>query len=272
MAVAVRLAAEHMDAVQVAFVRCAGSFLLLLAATRGRELTPKRENWGAVALRGALGVASLTLYYVAVAWAGAGLGTLLHCTYPVWTALYVGWRNRHRIATEVIIALVLNFVGAAVAIGPNLDVGSSVRLGGAVALLAGMLAGGAVATAGELRQSESTTLVTTWFMGTGAVLLLPSLGLGIPRLTPDLAVTLVAVVGTSVVGQLLLHHGLGKVSATAAALATATSTITAAVSEALLYRTPIPPRMLFAGVLMLGAVWLVGRAAPAVVQDAPSES
>jgi drug/metabolite transporter (DMT)-like permease len=61
------------------------------------------------------------------------------------------------------------------------------------------------------------------------------------------------------VGQLLLHHGLGTVSATAAALATATSTITAALAEAALYGTPIPPRMLVAGVMMLGAVWLVGR-------------
>jgi drug/metabolite transporter (DMT)-like permease len=259
MAVAVRLAAAHMDAVQIAFVRCSGSFLLLLVATRGQGLKPRRENWAAVALRGALGVSSLTLYYVAVAWAGAGLGTLLHCTYPVWTALYVGWRNKHRISTEVIVALVLNFVGAAVAIGPNLEVGSSVRLGGGVALLAGMLAGGAVATAGELRQSESTTLVTTWFMGTGAVLLLPSLAWGIPSMTVPLAATLIAVVGTSVIGQLLLHHGLGSVSATAAALATATSTITAALAEAALYGTPIPPRMLVAGVMMLGAVWLVGR-------------
>ena len=259
MAVAVRLAAAHMDAVQIAFVRCAGSFLVLLAATRGQGLKPRRENWAAVALRGALGVSSLTLYYVAVAWAGAGLGTLIHCTYPVWTALYVGWRNKHRISTEVLVALVLNFCGAAVAVGPNIGVGSSVRLGAAVALLAGMLAGGAVATAGQLRQSESTTLVTTWFMGTGAVLLLPSLAWGIPPLTAPLAWTLVAVVGTSVIGQLLLHHGLGTVSATAAALATATSTITAALAEAALYGTPVPPRMLVAGVMMLGAVWLVGR-------------
>jgi len=259
MAVAVRVAAAHMDAVQIAFVRCAGSFLLLLAATRGRGLRPRRENWFQVALRGVLGASSLTLYYVAVAWAGAGLGTLLHCTYPVWTALWVGWRNSHRIGHRVLVALALNFAGAAVALGPNVAVGSNVRLGGIVALVAGILAGGAVATAAELRQSESTALVTTWFMGTGAVLLLPSLATGVPPLTAPLAGALTAVVGTSVIGQLLLHHGLGTVSATAGALATATSTITAALAEAALYGTPIPPRMLVAGVMMLGAVWLVGR-------------
>jgi drug/metabolite transporter (DMT)-like permease len=259
MAVAVRAAAAHMDAVQIAWVRCAGSSLLLLVATRGRGLRPRRENWTQVALRGVLGASSLTLYYVAVAWAGAGLGTLLHCTYPVWTALYVGWRNGHRVGRPVLAALALNFAGAAVALGPHVTIGSNVRLGGIVALVAGMLAGGAVATAGELRRSESTTLVTTWFMGTGAVLLLPSLALGIPPFTAPLAGTLVAVVGTSVVGQLLLHHGLGTVSATAGALATATSTITAALAEAALYGTPIPPRMLVAGAMMLSAVYLVGR-------------
>jgi drug/metabolite transporter (DMT)-like permease len=67
------------------------------------------------------------------------------------------------------------------------------------------------------------------------------------------------VVVTSVIGQLLLHHGLGTVSATAGALATATSTITAALAESALYGTSIPPRMLVAGAMMLGAVWLVGR-------------
>ena len=259
MAVAVRVAAGGMDAVQVAWVRCAGSFFLLLAATGGRGLRPRRENWTQVALRGVLGASSLTLYYVAVAWAGAGLGTLLHCTYPVWTALWVAGRAGRGVGSRVVTALALNFAGAAVALGPNVAIGSSVRLGGVVALVAGMLAGAAVATAGELRQSESTTLVTTWFMGTGALLLLPSLAMGVPALTVPLAGALAAVVVTSVIGQLLLHHGLGTVSATAGALATATSTITAALAESALYGTSIPPRMLIAGAMMLGAVWLVGR-------------
>ena len=259
MAVFVRAAAERMDAVQVAWVRCAGSTLFLLAATQGRGLVPRRENWMQVALRGALGVSSLTLYYVSVAWAGAGLGTLLHCTYPVWTALWVAWRSRSHVGRNVVVALVLNFIGAAVVLGPDVAIGPAVRLGGIVALLAGVLAGAAVATAGELRQSESTTLVTTWFMATGAVLLLPSLATGLPPITASLTAVLAGVVFTSVFGQLLLHHGLGTVSATAAALATATSTITAALAESALYGTPIPPRMLLAGVMMLGAVWLVGR-------------
>src|SRR5690349_20860001 len=107
MAAAGRRASAHLAAVPSACRRCAGTFLILLAATRGRGLKPRRENWAAVALRGALGVSSLTLYYVAVAWAGAGLGTLIHCMYPVWTALYVGWRNAHRISTKVFVALVL---------------------------------------------------------------------------------------------------------------------------------------------------------------------
>jgi drug/metabolite transporter (DMT)-like permease len=259
MAVAVRLAATHMDPVQVAWVRCVGSVLMLLLATRGRGLRPRRENWLAVALRGVLGASSLTLYYVAVAWAGAGLATLLHCTYPVWTVLWVAARAGRRVGAGVVVALALNFAGAMVAIGPDVAIGSNVRLGGIIALLAGVLAGGAVATASELRQSESTTLVTTWFMGTGAVMLLPSLAFGVPPLTAPLAGALFAVIVTSVIGQLLLHHGLGTVSATAGALATATSTVTAALAEAAVYNTSIPPRMLLAGVMMLGAVWLVGR-------------
>jgi drug/metabolite transporter (DMT)-like permease len=204
-------------------------------------------------------VASLTLYYVGVAWAGAGLSTLLHSTYPVWTALLVAQRSGRGITPVVIVALVLNVAGAFVALGPDVSLESSVGLGGLAALVAGVLSAGAVTTAAELRQSETTTLVTTWFMGVGAVLLLPSLAVGLPPLTGELVAMLVLVILSSVVGQLLLHHGLGFVSATAGALATATSIVTAAVAEAMIYNTPIPPRVLVAGVLMLGAVWLVGR-------------
>jgi drug/metabolite transporter (DMT)-like permease len=263
MAVFVRLAAAEMAAVQIAWVRCTGSVLLLLAATRGRGLRPRAENRLAVAARGILGVASLTLYYVGVAWAGAGLATLLHSTYPVWTALWVARRSGRPVTGPIAAALALNVTGALVALGPDISLGSTLGLGGLVSLVSGVMSAGAVATAAELRQSESTALVTTWFMGTGAVLLLPpAVAIGLPPLTPALLGVLALVVLSSVAGQLLLHHGLGFVSATVAALATATSILTAAAGEAAVYGAPIPARVLVAAVLMLGAVWLVGRAQP----------
>src|SRR5262245_34427836 len=88
MAVFVRLAAVHMAAPQVACVRFAGSFLVLLLATRARALRPHPGNLRPLVLRGVLGGTAITCYYAGIERAGAGLATLLHSTYPVFTALF----------------------------------------------------------------------------------------------------------------------------------------------------------------------------------------
>jgi DME family drug/metabolite transporter len=134
-------------------------------------------------------------------------------------------------------------------------------------LLGGVLAGGALATASELRRTESASLVTIWFMAVGALLTAPSFLTGGPSWSWSLVLALVGVVLTSAAGQWLLHHGLGFVSATAGSLAAATSVVTAAVLEAMLLGQRLPGRVLGGGVLMLAAVALAGRAQRSIEAD-----
>jgi uncharacterized membrane protein len=155
MAVCVRLATPHMAATQVACVRFAGSFLILVLATRARQLRPAKGNAGRLILRGLLGGSAITCYYIGIGRAGAALATLLHSTYPVFTALFAVLLLGEPFTRRLGGALALNLVGTAVVLGSPRDLGTQVGSGTLVALLGGVLAGGALATASDLRRSES---------------------------------------------------------------------------------------------------------------------
>lgn len=254
MAVFVRLAARDMPAMQVACVRFTGSLLVLLLATRGRELRPQPGSVPRLVVRGLLGGAAITFYYLAIERAGASLATLLHAIYPVFTALFAVIVFREAFTTRVGLALATSAMGATVALGGPAPHGSEVVLGGLFGLLGGVLAGAAVATASELRRTESASVVTTWFMAVGALMTVPSFVVGAPERVPLFA--LAGVVLTSVGGQWLLHYGLGYVSAITGSLAVATSVAATAVLETAFLGEHLAGHVVVGGVLMLAAVGL----------------
>ena len=234
MAVCVRIAARGMGSSQIAFFRFAGSLLVLLLLRRGRGLRPAEGNLRPVLLRGLLGSFAILLYYHGIESAGAGFATLLHCTYPISTALFATTMIGERLDRRLGLALLLGMGGVFVVLGPGADLGSATLHGGLSALAASVLAGGAVATARYLRRTESAYLVTTYFMAVGTVCTAPSLSRVAaassrrPCWSPCWASS-----STSVAGQVLLHHGLGFAPAIQGSLAAATTVVSAAALEAL---------------------------------------
>jgi drug/metabolite transporter (DMT)-like permease len=267
MAVFVRVATRTMLPTQVAFVRFAGSFVLLFVLSGGRGVRPRAESHRRLVLRGTLGTAAISLYFVGIGWAGAGLATLLHCTHPVFTALSVVVFMGERFTWRIGVALLANIVGALTVIGTGAATGARVGLGCVAALGAGMLAGGAVATASALRRTESATLITVYFMAIGGVLLAPSLLAGLPSASTELEVALVAIILTSSLGQWLLHHGLGFTSPIVGSLAAATSVVTAAGFEAVALGEHVPLRVAVAGAIMVAGIGLASTRARTA--DAP---
>jgi len=255
MAVCVRAATREMPAGQVAFFRFLGSLIVLLALRRGQSLRPVGPL-PRVVLRGLLGACSILLYFRGIEGAGAGLATLLHCTYPIWTAFFATVFLRERFDLALAIAIGLCLSGIAVVVGPGANLSAAVTVGGASALVASVFAGAAVSTARHLRLVESAYLVTTYFMAVGTVLTAPTLLAGLPPFTPTLAASLIAVALTAVSGQYLLHQGLGFAPATEASLVVATSTVTAAVLESLWLGEHLTPQALAGAVLMVAAVTL----------------
>jgi drug/metabolite transporter (DMT)-like permease len=152
--------------------------------------------------------------------------------------------------------LVLSMVGVVIVLNPSANLSSAATWGAMSALGAAVFAGGAVATARQLRSSESAMLITTHFMAVGATLTAPTLLMGLPALSYGLLVALAGVVLTSVAGQVLLHQGLGFAPATQGSLAAATSVVTAAGLEAVWLGSHLSSSSLLGAVFMIGAVAL----------------
>ena len=256
MAVCVDVASRTMDSTQIAFVRFTGSLMVLLLFRGGRSLQPRPGNLRRVLMRGMLGAGAIVLYYRGIQGAGAGLATLLNCTYPVFTALFATTLMGERFDARLAGALLLNILGVLIVLGPGAELSTATFSGGLSALAAAVLAGGAVATARHLRSSESAHLITTYFMATGAVLTVPALLMGLPPLTPELMLALIGVVITSVGGQVLLHQGLGVAPATQGSLAAATSVVTAAALQSTLLGEHLSRHSLFGACVVVVAVAL----------------
>ena len=254
MAVCVRAASLEVPAAQIAFVRFVGSFLFMLAVTRGRDLVPRPGNAGRLVLRGVIGAVSITFYFLGIEGAGAGLATLVQNTYPVFAASIAVLLGEEIFSRRLATALGMSVLGAGVVLGARVDLGSATTLGVLASIAASMMAGAAVVTAQRLRRTEGAATITTWFMGVGVLVTSPALLGGLPSIDVTTALLLAGVIVTSVLAQWLLHHGLGFTSATQGSLAAATSVVLATVLEALTLGDLPDPRTLAGAVLMLGAV------------------
>jgi drug/metabolite transporter (DMT)-like permease len=260
MAVSVRMAAVGMSPTQVACLRFAGSFVMLRAlAGRGR-LRPQPGNLPKILQRGLLGALAIVCYFAAIGRIGAGFATLLHCTYPVWTSIFAVLFLGERASWRLGAAIALDLVGLALVVGPAADLGGAGTAGVVVAVIGSVLAGGAVATAKSLRGSETSLLITVYFMAVGVVVTAPSLLAGFAPLTASHATVLLVVVVTSAAGQWLLHEGLGHTSATLGSLIATSGVVATGLLEAVLFGA------LFGWVAILGAglmIAAVGLAAGA---------
>ena len=256
MAVCVRVTSRQMAAPQITFVRFLGSLVLLLVANGPRSLRPRQASVVRLLFRGILGSVSILLYFTAIQWAGAGLATLLHCTYPISTAVIAVAALGESFTPRLAVALALNLAGILIVVGPGAEIPPGAVFGALCALAASMLAGGALTTARLLRTKESALLITTYFMATGTLLSAPALFLGMPPFTPSLCIALTGVVVTSVVAQWLIHHGLGFTTATLGSLTAATSIVSASLFEAVFLGDYPRTTTLVGACLLIAAVGL----------------
>jgi drug/metabolite transporter (DMT)-like permease len=266
MAVCVRFAAREVPALQIAWVRFAGSCVLLFALGRRSRLRPRPGNAARVLQRALFGVGAIVCYFVAIERIGAGLATLLHAIYPIPTAVIAVLVLKEPASGRLAAAIVLNLIGLVLVVGPETTLGPADAVGVAISLSGALLASGAVTTARHLRASEPATLITLYFMAVGTVLTAPALAFGVPGMSLATAVALVGVVVTSAAGQWMLHHGLGYTPASIGSLACATGVFTAAWLEAVVLGEHMRAESVVGALLMIMAVGLAyGRRATVAV-------
>jgi drug/metabolite transporter (DMT)-like permease len=275
MAVCVRAAAAAMAPTQVAFVRFVGALALLVATGGAAALRPRGAPFGLLVVRGLLGAAAITLWFHGIRDAGAAVATVLHTTYPVWATVLATRLLGEPFSGRLFVALGLELAGVVLIVDPSGGTAPHATRGALLSLLAGMFAGAAVTTARQLRAREGATVITTWFMLTGAVLTAPSLLAPWPAPSWALAGALAAMVVASTAGQWLLHHGLGFTTAAQGSVAAATSIVTAAALERVWFGGALRGHLVAGGACIVAAVALAASASSrpaATLGDGPERA
>jgi drug/metabolite transporter (DMT)-like permease len=161
MAVTVR-AVSAVPASEIALLRFVVGLagVALLGAMRPGMLKPTR--WGPLALRGVFGGVSVPLYFFALSTVGAGLGTLLNNTYPMWAAVFGAAAIGERLTGRVLAGLAIALAGLVIVVGPSELTGlvgglsdRRIAAGLMAGLISGMLGGAATTLIRSLRKTES---------------------------------------------------------------------------------------------------------------------
>ncbi len=140
----------------------------LVVALRRRGLTT--NNRPLLLLRGVLGGAAVLLFFSAVQLAGAGPGTLLNYTYPVWANVFGVLFTKQRPPSGFWVLLLLAMVGVYLIVDPRFG---GLRLGELFGVASAMLAGGAVLCIKQLRRTDESLVIIWSFSVVGLLFALP---------------------------------------------------------------------------------------------------
>lgn len=260
MAVATRAASQEHGPAQIAFVRFA---LNLAGVGLWAWLQPRRMRATRpvlLFLRGLFGGAAVLLYFTAIARLGAGLGTLLNYTFPLWATLFAAMFLGERIGGRLLAGMVLATAGLVVVVGPHelsdavQGLGDpSVRWGLLAGVVSSVLAGAATTVVRAVRQTDSALAVFGAFCLIGALVCLPGAIADWRSVTTSSSVALLLAAVFSFVAQLMFTYALKYVQVGAGALTTQLTVVASYGFAAALLGEAIGP-----GVLLGGAMTMVG--------------
>lgn len=139
------------------------TFAIASARLTGQSLRTQRPwIW---LLRGIFGGAAVMLFFTSVALAGAGVGTLLNYTYPVWAQLFA-FTVGERLRLETFGYFALALLGVYFVVNPgSADLGPGELAG----IFSGMLAGIAVLCLKKLRETDGEQTIIVSFSAFGIV-------------------------------------------------------------------------------------------------------
>lgn len=261
MAVCARAASEELAAAQIAVLR----FAVGLAGAAAIALTVpgslQAGRWGLLAVRGLLGAAAVLLYFTSIARLGAGLGTLLNYTFPLWAALFASAALGERLTARLAAGFALAMTGLVIAVGVDQlswvagGLGDpAIRVGLAAGLVSSVFGGAATVAVRALRRTESAVAVFSAFCVGGLVVCGPVALADWRPLTPR-ATVLVLLVGVFSLGaQLLFTYSLKYVTAGAGSLLTQLTVVASFGVAWLALGEPLPPHALAGSAVVLAGV------------------
>jgi drug/metabolite transporter (DMT)-like permease len=179
MAVTARIASRHIPGPEVAMFRFAVGVIVVLVVVASGQARLRPRRWGWLLLRGIFGGLAVFLYFSCIEHIGAGLGTLLNYTAPVWTMLLGWWLLGERPRRTAAVALALTLLGVVCVVSGSLR---SAHNGtwALAGVFSAMASGVAVTSIRAVRRrsadgaSESSWTVFASFTGFGLLVTLPA--------------------------------------------------------------------------------------------------
>lgn len=199
----VKLATEYTGAAEIAFLRFLASYLIVRIAMAAGWVEIRLVNRRLVLARGVLGGIGNLLYFYAIAGTHLSNAIVLLYTYPIFASLLSQWLEGIKPSITVIVTLITSFSGIYLIVHPSFN---RLLFGDLLAVLSGMMVGGAIVSLKESRKTDTAWTIFHYFNIIGIALSLP---LVIIRWTlPPLHSlgSLVGVVVFSMLGQLWMTY------------------------------------------------------------------
>src|SRR3989304_739929 len=207
----VKLASEETPAAEIAFLRFLSSYLIVRLAVTAGWVKIELVNWKGVLARGILGGTGNLLYFYAIAGTRLSNAIVLLYTYPIFASLYDRWWQGSVLTLSTLISLLVSFSGIYLIVDPSFD---QLLFGDILAILSGMMVGGAIVSLKESRKTDTAWTIFHYFNITGMALSLP-LVVSHWTMPPKSSLgPLVGVVLFSMLGQMGLTYAYRYISTT----------------------------------------------------------
>ncbi|MBV9483123.1 MAG: EamA family transporter [Acidobacteria bacterium] len=265
---AIRYAVETIPPLVTAGIRhtMAGAFLLAWACARGYR--PRREDWGAGIILGAL---FFMIGHGTLHWAeqrvASGLAALLIATEPMFILVLAWASGQQRISRVSAIGLAVGIVGVAILTGSELSAKHASLIGLAAVLLGSLAWAAGVVISPKLKLPTDALARTAVPLVCGAVMLLITAGItGEFRTLHWVAISLKSILGLGyliVFGSIVAFTAytwlLQRCPPTLVATHTYGNPVVAVLLGWLLASEPLTFRVALASVAILGAIVLIRR-------------
>lgn len=263
MAVAMRGASHELAPSQIAFVRFTANLAMVGVWVFLQPRVLRVTRPGVLFWRGALGGTAVVLYFTAIANLGAGLGTLLNYTFPLWATLFA-WRFLgESIGGRLLAGMAMASAGLVVVVGPHQismafqGLGDPlVRWGLAAGLVSSVLAGAATTVVRSARRTESAVAVFGAFCLVGAFVSLPGALSDWRPISSQAAGFLALVALLSFGAQMLFTYSLRYVGVGAGALTTQLTVVASYGLAAVFLSEPLGAAVLVGGAMTLAGIFI----------------
>ena len=244
----------------------AAALLLMVAAVRGAKAPQGTREWRAVSV---LGLTMIAIPYGLLFWGeqfvASSMTAVLYTALPLCVAAFTPWMSKHSVPRSAIFSMVVGVAGIAVLFGQGLTASRGTLLGGGAILLGVVSNAFSILLAKREISGMDPVVSTGWQFLVGAlVLVVGSLIIERGRASQWTTSALIALLFLAIVGSalafaiyywLLRHMQPYQISTISLVIP-----ILAIIEGAAILQEPIPPLMLVASGVVLGAVAGVLRA------------